>query len=115
MKDEMIGCLVLDGDHGWQDVYIQWILSSYWMEMPKDNLKQLGLRQGDPPSSFLFTIAANIISRMLIKAKETGILEGFQVGRTRLGCHMCNLQMILSSSPMPVKSSCKSKANFINF
>ena len=39
-----------------------------------------GLRQGDPLSHFLFTITANALSRMLIKAKEDGVLEmGFSL------------------------------------
>ena len=42
-----------------------------------------GLRQGDPFSSFLFTLVADVLSRMMIKAEETGLTEGFIVGKDR--------------------------------
>ena len=42
-----------------------------------------GLRQGDPLSPFLFTIVADVLSRMLLKAEERNVLEGFRVGRNR--------------------------------
>ena len=42
-----------------------------------------GLRQGDPLSSFLSTLVADILSRLMIKAKETRITEGFFVGRDK--------------------------------
>ncbi|RVX16267.1 putative mitochondrial protein [Vitis vinifera] len=42
-----------------------------------------GLRQGDPLSPFLFTIVADVLSRLMIRAEETGITEGFLVGRDR--------------------------------
>ncbi|RVW46994.1 hypothetical protein CK203_074421 [Vitis vinifera] len=38
-----------------------------------------GLRQGDPLSPFLFTIVADVLSRMLLKAEERNVLEGFRV------------------------------------
>ena len=41
-----------------------------------------GLRQGDPLSPFLFTIIADVLSRML-RAEERSMLEGFTVGRNR--------------------------------
>ncbi|RVW25634.1 putative ribonuclease H protein [Vitis vinifera] len=37
-----------------------------------------GLRQGDPLSPFLFTIVADVLSRMLLKAEERNVLEGFK-------------------------------------
>ena len=43
-----------------------------------------GLRQGDPLSPFLFTIVADVLSRMMLKAKERSVLEGFKVGRNRI-------------------------------
>ena len=42
-----------------------------------------GLRQGDPLSSFLFTLIADVLSRMLLRAEERNMLEGFRVGRNR--------------------------------
>ena len=40
------------------------------------------LRQGDPLSPFLFLVA-DVLSRLMIRAEETGITEGFFVGRDR--------------------------------
>ena len=40
-----------------------------------------GLRQGDPLSLFLFTLVANVLSRMLLRAEERNLLVGFRVGR----------------------------------
>ena len=42
-----------------------------------------GLRQGDPLSPFLFIIVAYVLSRMLLRAEERSMLEGFKVGRNR--------------------------------
>ena len=42
-----------------------------------------GLRQGDPFSPFLFTLVADVLNRLMIRAKETGLTEGFLVGRDR--------------------------------
>ena len=42
-----------------------------------------GLREGDPLSPFLFTIVADVLSRMLLRAEERSMLEGFTVGRNR--------------------------------
>ena len=41
------------------------------------------LRQGDPFSSFLFAIVADVLSRMVIRLEESGLIEGFIVGRDR--------------------------------
>ncbi|RVW53977.1 LINE-1 retrotransposable element ORF2 protein [Vitis vinifera] len=43
-----------------------------------------GLRQGDPLSPFLFTLVADVLSRMLLKADERNSLEGFKVGRNKI-------------------------------
>ncbi|RVW93866.1 Transposon TX1 uncharacterized 149 kDa protein [Vitis vinifera] len=42
-----------------------------------------GLRQGDPLSPFLFTLVADVLSKMLMRAEERNMLEGFRVGRNR--------------------------------
>ena len=42
-----------------------------------------GLRQGDLLSPFLFTIVADVLSRMLLRAEEKSLLEGFWVGRNK--------------------------------
>ena len=42
-----------------------------------------GLRQGDSLSPFLFTLVADVLSRMLLRADERNSLEGFRVGRNR--------------------------------
>ena len=43
-----------------------------------------GLKQGDLLSPFLFTLVANVLSRMLLRAKERNSLEGFRVGRNKI-------------------------------
>ena len=35
------------------------------------------LRKGDPLSPFLFTILANVLSRLMVRAKERGLFRGF--------------------------------------
>ena len=42
-----------------------------------------GLRQGDPLSHIFFTIIVDVLSRMMLRAKERSLLEGFSVGRNR--------------------------------
>ena len=42
-----------------------------------------GLRQGDSLSPFLFTLKADVLSRLMFRADETGLTEGFLVGRDR--------------------------------
>ncbi|KAJ9678294.1 hypothetical protein PVL29_020454 [Vitis rotundifolia] len=43
-----------------------------------------GLRQGNPLSPFLFTLVADVLSRLLLRAEERNLLEGFRVGRNRI-------------------------------
>ena len=42
-----------------------------------------GLRQGDPLSPFLFTLVADVLSKMLLREEERNSLEGFRVGRNK--------------------------------
>ena len=42
-----------------------------------------GLRQGDPLSPFLFTIVVDVLSRLIVRAEEKGVFEGFLEGRDR--------------------------------
>ncbi|RVX20143.1 Transposon TX1 uncharacterized 149 kDa protein [Vitis vinifera] len=43
-----------------------------------------GLRQGDPLFPFLFTLVADVLSRMLLRVEERNMLEGFRVHLSRL-------------------------------
>ena len=43
-----------------------------------------GLRQGDPLSLFLFSIVADVLSRMMLRAEERSVLEGFRADRNRI-------------------------------
>ena len=42
-----------------------------------------GLRQGDPLSPFLFTIVVDVLSRLVVRAEERCLFEGFLVGKNR--------------------------------
>ena len=42
-----------------------------------------GLRQGDHLSPFLFTLVVDVLCRLIFKAEELGLTEGFLVGRNR--------------------------------
>ena len=39
------------------------------------------LEKGDPLSPFLFALVADVLSRMLLRAEERNLLEGFKVGQ----------------------------------
>lgn len=43
---------------------------------------QRGLRQGDPLSLFLFIMAAEVLSRLIRRADDYGLLHGIKVART---------------------------------
>ncbi|RVW91468.1 Transposon TX1 uncharacterized 149 kDa protein [Vitis vinifera] len=67
--------------HYTQGAFVQgdkyWMRAKGWVKASK------GLRQGDPLSPFLFTLVADVLSRMLMRAEERNMLEGFRVGRNR--------------------------------
>lgn len=41
-----------------------------------------GLRQGNPLSTFLFTIYIDLLSRMLVRAEDDNCFQGIKIGRT---------------------------------
>ena len=43
-----------------------------------------GLRQGDPLSPFLFTLVADVLGRLIDKAKDSDAIHGFFVGRNKV-------------------------------
>ena len=43
-----------------------------------------GLRQGDPLSSFLFTLVADGLSRLMERASDIGFVKGWRVGRDKV-------------------------------
>ena len=43
-----------------------------------------GLRQGDPLSPFLFVIVADVLNRLVERAKERDLIEGFCIGRDKV-------------------------------
>ena len=43
-----------------------------------------GLRQGDPLSPFLFTLVADVLGRLIDKAKDSDAIHGFFVGRDKV-------------------------------
>ncbi|XXG72211.1 hypothetical protein AAC387_Pa07g1359 [Persea americana] len=50
------------------------------LEKAYDHVDWGGIRQGDPLSPFLFTIVVEALSLLLLKAKELGIISGFEIG-----------------------------------
>ena len=62
-----------------------------------------GLEQSDSLSSFLFTITTDVLSRMLLRANKSSLLEGFLVGRCRSKVshlHFANDTIFLSKACM---------------
>lgn len=43
-----------------------------------------GLRQGDPLSPFLFTLAAKSLSQIIFTVESKSLLKGFQVGSDKV-------------------------------
>ena len=43
-----------------------------------------GLHQGDPLSVFLFVLVAEVLNRMIVKAKEARLIDGLLVGKNKV-------------------------------
>lgn len=53
-----------------------------------------GIQQGDPLSPFLFTIVVEALSLLLVKARELGMISGFEMSVVEKESPACNLQII---------------------
>ena len=52
-----------------------------------------GVRQGDPLSSILFNFAADCLTRMVLKAQDSGLFSGLVEHIIPKGLSFCDLQM----------------------
>ncbi|RVW86191.1 hypothetical protein CK203_046066 [Vitis vinifera] len=59
--------------------HVKWDFLIIWVKASR------GLRQGDPLSPFLFTIVADVLSRMLLKAEERSLLRASGLAYTLSG------------------------------
>ena len=49
---------------------------------PKGNFNASGgIRQGDPLSPFIFVLVADVLNRLVEKARDVQLIEGFEIGR----------------------------------
>ncbi|KAK2652984.1 hypothetical protein Ddye_012840 [Dipteronia dyeriana] len=64
-----------------------------------------GLCQGDPLSSFLFNVSMDVLSRMIMKAKDLGLIRGINMGNDDLRSNLNKscLVKVGSKEPMDIE------------